>query len=227
MSQQYRRGSGLVIAFSGLDCAGKSTQIDLIRDALTKRGCRITYLWLRGGYTPRFVKLKSMLRKSVPGLPPAGRSAARSQSFQQRWVRRIWLAISLIDLLWILAVELRLLKLRRKIIICDRYLTDTMIDFIINFSGEDVRRWVLWKLLTILAVKPDASFFLTVSVEVSLKRSLEKDEPFPDTEENLESRWKLYHELTEQMNIPVLDGMRSREDLFSEISTVVFSKLTE
>ena len=63
----------MLLTFSGLDGAGKSTQINLLVDWFEKRGNKVSCLWARGGYTPGFEILKrfalflSFLQPNISG----------------------------------------------------------------------------------------------------------------------------------------------------------------
>ena len=52
----------MLIEFSGLDCAGKSTQIDLLKKDLENGGLVVKVVWSRGGYTPGIMWLKNLVR---------------------------------------------------------------------------------------------------------------------------------------------------------------------
>jgi hypothetical protein len=125
---------GSLIVFSGMDGAGKSTQIELLLERLRREGRNPVYLWSRGGYTPLFEKLKSLLRR-LPGraVPPSGHNPARAQAFGKGWVRRTWLVLALLDLLRVYGVQVRWLRRRGRPVVCDRYVWDTLIDFLLTF----------------------------------------------------------------------------------------------
>ena len=50
----------MIIVFSGLDGAGKSTQIEILRKKLMHGGSSSKILWARGGYTPCFELVKTI-----------------------------------------------------------------------------------------------------------------------------------------------------------------------
>ena len=112
---------GLLITFSGIDGAGKSTQIDLLMDHLRRQGRKPIYVWTRGGYTPLFEGLKTLLRR-LPGraVPPPGHNPQREQTCRKGWVRRRWLIAALLDLLWRLGVRVRWWRRRGQTVVCDR-----------------------------------------------------------------------------------------------------------
>lgn len=213
-----------LIAFSGLDGAGKSTQIELLEKYLRAAGRKPVYLWSRGGYTRGFNALKSLLRKSGSNVVPAsGRNEERQKALGRPMVRRLWLSLAIIDLMRVYGLQIRYWKMTGKTVICDRYLEDTAIDFQLNFPGEPFAESFLWKLLTWVTPQPDITFVLLIPVAESLKRSVQKDEPFPDSPEVLEQRLNHYKRLAEKHTWVVLDGQQSIDTVWEEIQQALDS----
>lgn len=183
----------MIIAFSGLDGAGKSTQIKLLEEYLLSSGKAVKYIWARGGYTPGFNMLKGILRKAkVGGLPPAGISKERTKGFSTPWKRKVWLYLAIADMVLLYAIMVRVKSWLGTNVIADRWIDDTELDFELNFPEEKVASWWTWKLLRWLSPKPDTAFLLTIPIEVSMQRSLQKNEPFPDSRAVLENRLVRY-----------------------------------
>lgn len=208
-----------LITFSGSDGAGKTTQINLLIDHLREQGQRPVYLWVRGGYTPLFVKAKALLRRAPGGrvVPPPGQSAKRQQALGKSWVRRLWLTVSLLDLMLTYGVLVRWWRRRGRTVVCDRYLWDTELDFQLNFPQEQVATWRLYRLLTKIVPRPSVSFLLLLPVDESVRRSKLKREPFPDTPEVLAARLAFYQETSARWRCQVLDGRRTIAELAAEI----------
>jgi len=182
-----------IIAFSGTDGSGKSTQIELLSQVLKDKGRKVKVVWARGGYTPIFSFLKQVLRMlSADRIPKSGASQSRSKMLERKSISSIWIAIATLDLLLFYGVYVRLLCIFNFTVICDRYIEDTRIDFERNFSDIFNSESLSWKILNWLLPTPKASFLLYIPVEVSLARSKAKDEPFPDTPETLSFRLKAY-----------------------------------
>ncbi len=71
-----------MIAFSGLDGAGKSTQIDLVTDFYTKKGNTSVVLWSRGGYSPGMMFFKSFFIKRKTNAESSNQSEINSRNKQ-------------------------------------------------------------------------------------------------------------------------------------------------
>jgi thymidylate kinase len=197
----------MIVVFSGTDGAGKTTQIELLSDDFKARGVRVRRLWARAGYTPIFSGLKTLLRKLGRGrLPPPGPSSKREAMLQPGWRRSLWLFAAIVDLAIYYSIWMRWLKWFGFVVLSDRYFQDSELDFMRNFPDEDVSRWLVWRLLILFAPRPQHQFLLLVSPEISTQRSVEKEEPFPDSMETLEWRYARYCEMVERGGWYVLDG---------------------
>ena len=213
---------GKLIVFSGLDGAGKSTQIEFLMDYLDSRGRSIKFIWNRGGYTSLFNNLKNLLRKLLGKRAPSpGRNKERERVMRSKWAQQLWLIIALLDLLRVYAVQIRFWLWSGKIVICDRYLIDTLIDFKINFKNQAIEQWFLYKLMLWASPRPDVSFLMLIPVEEAIKRSGRKDEPFPDSPEVLTKRLSMYQELLSDKNWNILNGLKCREELTFEIRQII------
>lgn len=213
----------LLVAFSGMDGAGKTTQIDHLLVMLRDEGKVPVYLWTRGGYTPLFNALKSSLRR-LSGkrlVPESGPSKQRQRSFSRPSIRKAWLVMALLDLIVLYGIALRWWRWRGRSVVCDRYLWDTLLDFRLNFPQEKVESWLLWHVLRKVTPQPDAAFLLLVPVEESVRRSRLKDEPFPDPPDVLAERLAQYKALAAAGYWQVLDGRRPIDDVAQEIQTAL------
>ena len=203
----------MLIVFSGLDCSGKSTQIDLLKKSIIDTGANVLVFWSRGGYTPGFQLIKDLLRRfSGKKLPGAGHSQQRDKAFSMPIIRKVWLVMAILDLIFYYSVYIRVFKALSYTVICDRYLMDTDIDFKLAYPQEEHENWLLWKFLKAVAVKPDLHFVSTIPVPESIRRSKFKFEPFPDSPETLQKRLNIYiHHIGNNNALTYIDGMKSKE----------------
>ena len=209
----------MLISFSGIDSAGKSTQILKIVEYFKSRGRKTKVIWSRGGYTPLFNIFKSILRKITDNaLPRPGDSIHRNKTFKKKWVQVIWFNIALLDMILFYALYFRLLKMWGFIVIADRYLWDTFIDFELKFQKDSFEKNILWKTLVFLSTRPDPSIILIIPIEESMRRSKLKKEPFSENLIQRKKRLGLYKDLIEKSKWDyIIDGMKPIDEVWLNI----------
>jgi len=207
-----------LISLSGIDGAGKSSQIVSIKNYYKKRNQPFFYLWTRGGNTQGVEKLKTFIRR-IAGrkLPPSGHSVQRDKMFEKNWIQTLWLTFAIIDLMIIYSVNIRWKLFLGFTVICDRYLWDTLIDFKIMFPNIDVDKWIIWRILVWCSPVPSVEYLLMIPIDISEKRCLQKYEPFPDTPEQRSCRYSLYKKMSSTNEWILIDATQSAEDVFDEI----------
>jgi len=216
-----------MIVFSGVDGAGKSTQIEALEAELSAHGHRAARCWARGGYTPLFSLLKHILRRT-PGarLPGPGHGPERERAMKRGWVRRLWLTLAMLDLMVVYCVRLRWWRWLGRVVICDRYLDDTWLDFSLEFPQENIERSWLWRLLRRLAPKPDVTFLMLLPVAESMRRCKAKGEPFTDTEPRFRERLAHYTAMSDHPGFVVIDASLPIAHIASTIRARVAALIT-
>lgn len=205
-----------MISFSGIDCSGKSTQINLVCGLLESKGRKYEVVWSRGGYTPGIEFVKKLIRR---GKPESRQKIIEESNHinENKTKRKILFVAGLIDLWAYYSIILRL-KGMRKVVICDRYIWDTYIDYKLKYPEYDFEHGFWWQLTLKTMVKPRPSFCLTIPAEVSMYRSTLKDEPFPEPIEARQKRIEKYQEeLRNGRWNYIIDATKSVEEVYSEI----------
>jgi len=210
--------SSTFISLSGIDGAGKSTQLELIKAQLESRGDEVIHLWTRGGNTPGADAIKGLIRKLTgTQLPSSGHSTQRDEMLSKGWIQRLWLTLAILDLVRIYGICVRWWLFFGKSVVCDRYLWDSLIDFKIMFPNVHIEQWFLWKFLVWCTPVPGRSVLLMIPLEVSEVRCLQKYEPFPDTPERRRRRYHLYEVASKLKYWDVIDSTRPLDIVFSDI----------
>lgn len=209
----------MLLTLSGIDGAGKSTQINHLIQRLCESQRTIVFLWSRGGYTSWFDFLKTFIRKALGGaVPVSGHSEERERILGHGMISRVWLSLAILDLMRLYGVVVRWHCLMGRVVLCDRYLWDTLIDFKINFPAINVESWFIWHLLERLCPVADLAFFLYIPLQVSEDRSLKKGDPFPEPIEKRAKRHDLYMEIGKTLTKwDVIDGLKSVKEVSSQI----------
>lgn len=228
---------GLIIALSGIDSSGKSTQREQLADALRARGAEPVFVWTRPGYGRRTRVLKRTYRRLRRGAtkPFAANATARSErsskgknryprraeNLPNPVVRRLWLTMALADLLWVYVVQVRWLRARGRAVICDRYLTDALVDFRVYFPDDAVEQRLLGRLLLHFAARPDVAVCLLVPAEESQKRSQLRERKHQDELDVLKVRIGHYRQVCAELGTTVVDGTLPPDRLSKEIRTLL------
>lgn len=216
------RARGILITFSGVDCAGKSTQRDLLLQRLRASGNEVVQVYSRPGSTPGLRALKGALRRlagkkkeaSRHGVSPVpGRFPQRAASFGNPLARWLWLTTSLLDLVWLNGVRIRLWMARGRVVVCNRYLLDGLVDFRVNFPAARVEERWLGRLLRRVSPRPDAAFCLLIPAARSMERARAKARYHWETLEVLEQRRCEYLKLCDELAVPALDGGRPPDEI--------------
>ncbi len=218
---------GLIITFSGIDGAGKSTQIRELQDHLDRRGIPFRTFRIRGGYTPIMQSLKRVVRAVLPGgVPAAGDLRARQSAFRHGWIRSCWIALALLDLALLVAVLLPLLRRLGWVVLCDRWYWDTLIDFRLHFARDRIERRALWLLLKRWTVHPDLPFLLWLPQDAMTARNAARAEPFPDPPAVRIRRYEEYERMAaEQVGFIRIDAAVPLDRVTTEIRNRVDAKI--
>ncbi len=170
---------GMVISFSGLDGAGKSTLVAWLRAELERRHRGVTVLHLADGVGASLLRAaRDGVQRFVGrrnGEPPRPRWAGRPRAAGLRglvgrirdaivWSKHLRRVLYPVDLAVFLAIRFYVATVRRRVLVTDRYFYDTLVDV----ADEGGGFWV--RVLERLTPAPDIAVFLEVSPEESYAR---------------------------------------------------------
>ena len=207
----------MIITFSGIDCAGKSTQIEQLEQYLVSQGLRIRKMWYRPGYSPEMERLKALYcrlrgvqraqkRVSVPG------GGASSLSLKNA----AWLASAALDMAAQWGAKLRYWEKQCDVVICDRYIDDALYDFRFRFPGIPCFG-LAFDVFRLAFPRPELSFLMMISHQEMLERMAQKQEPFPDPPEIRDKRYEVYRQLADTGRYTIIDAGHSVDEVFAEI----------
>ena len=189
----------MLITFSGLDGAGKSTLIEWLKQTLERQD-RDVAVFHMNDHVGTYAYLR-MLRDRLLGGPPRGfaspsepdrrgapAAAARPSLRERLWRARIAIVwnkplrrlLYLFDLVVFWFYRWHIEKAQRQILIMDRYFYDTLVDV------SDGRHWFWIRLLARITPTPEVPVFLDISPEESFSRKGEY------SVEYLRARWAAY-----------------------------------
>ena len=200
--------NGLFITFEGIDGSGKSTQSQLLFDALKNAGESVIQTREPGGSTGAEI-IRSLL---VSG--ETDRWSAETEILLFTAARRDHLEKTIQP-----ALD------KKQIVICDRYVDSTRVYQ--GVARADLRKTVDELHSIIIKKEPDITFIIDTDPEKSLTRGLARNSGEDRFEEfGLEFQKNLrngFSELskTEKPRCHLINGMRSKEDISIDILNIV------
>ncbi len=210
-----------MIAFSGIDCSGKSTQLEIIKNELDKRGIKNRVIWSRGGYTSWVEGIKTLLRKDV-NYSEEQKGEYRDSFNKSTKKQKLLLWASIADLIRYYGIVFRFIELRGTLILCDRYIWDTCIDFKIKYPDINFEKWVIWKVMLKLIKKPAKSIIFVIPAEESSRRSKLKNDIHEEPIEVINKRIGCYmEEISKNRWDCVIDAMKPIEEIKREILPII------
>jgi dTMP kinase len=209
----------VIIALSGVDGAGKTTQLELLAGALEARGLRTVPFWYRPGYSRELDALRAAVRRLRPAaLPRQGDgSGGRERAFGRPRVRQAWVAVALVDALLQYALKVRALSHAGRVVLCDRYLADGALDLVLRFPELAAAAERGFALVRAASPRPDAALLLDLPFDEVQRRLAAKDEPFPDAPAMLRARYDRYRAWAAEGRFEVVDAGRSVDAVHGDV----------
>jgi hypothetical protein len=223
----------VLITFSGLDGAGKSTIIAWLKDTLERDDREVAvfhmndhvgaYAYLRAlrdlvfGGPPR-----AFAGPDEPGQPGAGSPGSARPSLQERmwrlriaiiWNKPLRRLLYVLDLMVFWCYRFYIERVKRQILIMDRYFYDTLVDV------SDGRHWFWIRLLERITPTPEVPVFLDIQPEESYSRKGEYSVAY------LRARWIAYKTVFPWVRAAVTLPNRDLSAAQAALRTIVMERL--
>jgi len=213
-----KKRAGRIIALSGVDCSGKTTQLKKLEEALKRPDVKVVRVWFRPGYSRGLDVARRAVRWLRPeALPTASQWEARRAAFSRRWVATTWVLMALMDMVLHYGLWLRALRLAGYTVLADRGASDGYLDLQLRFPNLRVERWLSWRIAARLFAIPDHALVLNLSYEEMLKRMNLKKEPFPDPPDVRDARFMAYQRMAREEEMVAIDANESVEEVHRQI----------
>ena len=224
----------MLIVISGVDCAGKSTHIELLRQYYTSIGKTNTLFWYRPGYSKEMENLKKIIRPVADVVrhplhllaknPLVHKKASKETVRHERSVPApIWITTAIMDTAFQYSIKLRYLMRKYDVVICNRYVDDACLDLVLKYPQYSFSEELLRKISALFPV-PDKSILLWLPYETMLERAEKKNEPFPDSPETRKLRWRAYDFMRDEDRVQSVDVSGTIEESHEKIRKILEMK---
>jgi thymidylate kinase len=211
------RRRGLLVALSGIDGSGKSSQARWLADALAALGCDVEVVWndllgnraldLLAGPPKALMRITGRKSERIANYDdsPARSDAARASALHGTWSTVVTLAN---------ALEQRIASTgpvrRGRVVVFDRSPLDLAVRMQVLYRASvGMQR----RLVELAAPRPDLAFLLDIPAEVSLTR---KSDVWSQAQ--LVEHATLYRALAPRFGVRPLDGQRPADEIAAQIA---------
>jgi thymidylate kinase len=213
--EEKNRKYPLLIYFCGLDGSGKTTQISIIKDQLSQAHLKFKHVWLRWA---AFMSYPFLVICRILGYT-FWKINSRSETkyvehhfYRNKAISRLWTLLFTIDMIIHSFLKVKIPLRKGYAVLMDRYVIDAIIDLMIETGNRHLHKGFFGKML--LSLIPKDSIIILIDVDEYTAFSRKRDIPNIDY---LTQRRELYQELANYLKIPIINGGKSRENVYDEI----------
>jgi dTMP kinase len=213
-----KQKTGNILALSGLDGTGKSTQAQILTGRLAEEGISVGTVWNRwkpivSAPVVTLARRSINQRKDAPTAQYSDFTRAKKEKMKSRSKRALWQLMVWGEYAAEVNIRLRRAGFPSRNIICDRYVYDTLVDMAVNFSLEPGELEDLCD-HTLLSLFPVPTQVVVIDIDPLTGTDRKRDGTPP---EYLADRRELYLEMARITGGVLVDGNGTIEETASAI----------
>lgn len=219
-----KRKSSILVCFIGIDGSGKTTLCKRLQKAFTKNGTKCAYLQCRfvSQVMRLLIKIKDLIliREKDWKINFNRSKSLKGSLFKNRWFSFIYSSFILIGHCFQILHRLYLPLKRNRIVFCDRYIYDTVVDIAIEQTWSKNKSLKILEASLRFLPKPDLLFIIDIPEKAAFSR---KDDIPSIT--HLSSRRYKYLTWFREHEPVILSGLESSKRLSDLATQLIESRL--
>jgi len=203
-----------IISLCGVDGCGKTTQVMLLKRFLISKGIKCAYVWFRwtAFMSYPFLALCRVLGQTKAGINPrSGTHVSEHLFYRYDAIGKTWMLLITFDLCIHYLLRVRTRIHAGFLILCDRFVLDTIVDLIHDTGDDRFLRSFLGKFLVTLS-KKSITMVLDVDEHVAFNRK--RDIPSLNY---VIARRATYLKLAKALRLTIIDADRKPDDVHKRI----------
>lgn len=218
---------GMLVCFIGLDGTGKTTLARHLEAVLRERSVSTRYVWHR--FEPTILRPLTWLGRTLFLAGPKAQDdyqrfkARRRALFRHRIIMRLYTWALVVDYYLQTLIRIALPLSRNAVVICDRYVHDTVVDLLCLNASPPTRHPHALHLAFPWTVFPKPQLLMMVDASEETVFRRKSDTP---SLEYLRERRELYRLLGEAEGAVALDGSQSLDSLKRQVEQLALAALS-
>ncbi len=208
------------ICFAGPDGVGKTTQAKLLQKKLEKAGVKQKYVWLRYSHKISLLPLAFARIFKLSRVKELKKGKIVCHEFyKSRPMSTLYEFTLLVDMFFSVLMKVRIPILLGKVIICDRFVPDTLVDLMVSTKNFDLFDNIIWVFFVTLI--PEGKIIMLKARAEDLRHR--RDDLKAD--EDLELKIRAYDIIASKLNITAINSDKPISSIHNEIMEILLPQV--
>lgn len=204
-----KKNNPKLICIIGVDGVGKTTHAQKLVGRLESDGVRCKYTWFRFYH---FLSLLLLAYCRLVNLTvyeyKNGYKIGHQEFYRSKIVSFLYPLILFIDMLPMYFIKIFIPLRLGYTVICDRFVYDTLVDFMIALDDFKIHKKAIGKLYLMLIPTNTKTIILDLNEEIIRER---REDLMDD--QSLKMRRRAYHQIAKDFCVPILENTKSIEEI--------------